>query len=143
MLLMPKAVIQCIHTIAQMEGQPNLLYLKFTAGNGEVTDVTDVDFGVHNPAMAGVHDYNSAQQVVDSPDMPDLIEIASDDDSDDFIPPSLTEPYYGGGDFWTYDSNDSEDRSAPSVKFEHNRSVSSSGLEDSFDSCMYDESTVS
>jgi hypothetical protein len=60
------------------------------------TDVNDVDYCVHDPTMAGVHDYNSARQVVDFPhmpdliDMPDLIKAASDDDGDDFIPPSLT-----------------------------------------------------
>ena len=72
---------QCVHKIAQMEGRSNLLDLKFAAGNGEVTDVNDVDYCVHDPAMAGVHDYNSARQVVDSPYMSDLIE----DDSGDFI----------------------------------------------------------
>jgi hypothetical protein len=35
LLPMTKAVIQCVHKIAQMEGRPNLLDLKFTAGNGE------------------------------------------------------------------------------------------------------------
>jgi hypothetical protein len=44
---------------------------------------------------------------------------------------------------WTSDSDDSEDRSAPSVKSEYGRSVPSSGLEDSFDFHMYDKSTVS
>jgi len=119
-----------------MEGQPNLLALKFTAGNGEVTDVNDVEPGVHDPTMTGVHDYNSAREIIDSAsdddvdDTPDLIGVASDDDDGDFIPPPLTEPYYGGGDLWTY-SYDSEDRSAPSVKSEYNRSVPISGLEDS------------
>ena len=74
MLPMPKAVIQSIHKIAQMEGRPNLLDLKFTAGNVEVTDVNDVSSGVDVPAMAGVHDYNSPQQEVASVDIPDLFD---------------------------------------------------------------------
>jgi hypothetical protein len=137
MLPMPKAVIQRIHRIAQMEGRPNLLDLKFTAGNGEVLDMNDVVLGVNDPSMAGVHGYNSA------PDMPDLIEMDSDDEGDVFVPPSLTEPYYGSGDLWTYDDGDSEGRSAASVKSDYGRSVPSSDLESSFDSHIYDESTVS
>ncbi len=131
MLPMTKTVIQCIHKTAHMEGQPNLLDLKFTAGNGEITDANDVAYGVTDPAMAGVHGYNSAQQVIDSPNMPDLIVVDSDDGRDDLIPPSLTEPFYGDADVWTYDIDDSEARSAPSVKSVYSRSVPSSGREDS------------
>ena len=79
--------------------------------------------------MTGVHDHNSAKQVVDFPDMPDLIGVDSDDGGYDFIPTSLTEQYYGGADVWTNDSNDSEARSATTVKSKYSRSVPSSGLE--------------
>ena len=42
-----------------------------------------------------------------------------------------------------YGSDDSDAKSAPSGKSEYKRSVPSSGLEDSFDSHMYDESNMS
>jgi hypothetical protein len=93
--------------------------------------------------MAGVHDYNSPQQNVDSLNIPDLFESDSDDGGVDSIPPSLTEPYYGGKDLWTHGSDVRDDRSVPSAKSEYGRSEHSSSLEDSFDSNVYDESTVS
>ncbi len=43
----------------------------------------------------------------------------------------------------TYDSDDSEARSALSVKPEYSRSVRGSGLEDRHDSHMYDVGTLS
>ena len=74
-----------------MRGQHNPLDLKFAAGKNEVTGKNHVVYGATDTTMTGVHDYNSAQQVVDFPDMPDLIGVDSDDRSDDFILPSLTE----------------------------------------------------
>ena len=53
--------------------------------------MNNVVYGVIDPTMEGVHVYNSAHKMIDSPDMPDLIGVDSDDGSDDFILPSLTE----------------------------------------------------
>ena len=70
--------------------------------------MNDVVYAVTDPTMAGVHGYNFAWQVVDSTDIPDVIGVNSDDGGDNFIPPSLTELYYGGAYLWTYDIDDCE-----------------------------------